>query len=175
MNKDRLQMYESLTKITIVLCWLSLFAFWSIKIFGGNWFEIAVENENFVKLSHYIQNSWLRYLSSLVTIFIARYFIFGAICEKFYFTGKWAIVVFASILSMWIIVDFIPVDFLKMWYGYFIMLIIGIAYHKGRKRFLGLLAIFLEILFSSISMLTRNIQLQIIDDYLVSMIGAIDL
>ena len=37
-DKDKLQMYNSIVRTTIVLCWLSLFSFWGIKILGGNWF-----------------------------------------------------------------------------------------------------------------------------------------
>lgn len=175
MNKDRLQMYVSVINITIIVCWLSLFCFWAVKIFGGNWFEIAVHNEKIIALSAKIQNSWLRYLSSFITIFIARYFIIGAICQKFYFKGKCALFVYASIVSMWVVVDFIHIDAVKMWYGYIVMLLVGIIYHKGWKRLLGAVSIAIELVFSLVSMLTRNIQLQVIDDYLISMVGSIDL
>lgn len=56
-DKDKLQMYNSIVRTTIVLCWLSLFSFWGIKILGGNWFELVVDNTNFIKFSRFVQNS----------------------------------------------------------------------------------------------------------------------
>jgi hypothetical protein len=134
-----------------------------------------VKNENFIKFSNCVENSWLKYLSSLITIFIARYFIFGAICQRFYFEGKWLLIIMASIFSIWLVVDFSNNNFLIMWYGYIVMVLVGFFYNNGRKRFLGLLAIVLELAFSTICMLTRNIQLTIIDNYIIYFIGSIDL
>jgi hypothetical protein len=174
-DKDRLQMYISVTKITIVLCWLSLFAFWAIKIFGGNWFEIMVENENFIKFSDAVQNTWLKYFSSFITIFIARYFTFGAICQKFVFKGKTLFLVLAMIISMWIVVNFIDIPFLNMWYAYILIATFAIFYQKKWKKLYGLLVIAFDFIFSTVSILTRNIELQIITDYLVGYILLIDM
>ena len=88
MNKDRLQMYESLTKITIVLCWLSLFSFWAIKRFGGNLFEIMVENQNFIKFSNLVQNTWVKYLVSFFTTMFGNLIMFCAISQTFFFKGN---------------------------------------------------------------------------------------
>lgn len=174
-DKDRLQMYISVTKITIVLCWLSLFDFWAIKIFGGNWFEIMVENENFIKFSNAVQNTWLKYLSSFITIFIARYFTFGAICQKFVFKGKTLFFVLAMIISMWVVVNFIDIPFLNMWYAYILIATFAVFYQKKWKKLYGLLAIAFDFIFSTVSILTRNIELQIITDYLVGYILLIDM
>jgi hypothetical protein len=87
----KLKTYIHITRITIALCWIALFAFWAIKLFGGNWFEIVVENKNFIKFSNIVQNTWVKYLVSLFTIAVAKYLTFGAICQKFYFKGKQAV------------------------------------------------------------------------------------
>ena len=168
-------MYISITRITIVLCWLSLFAFWGLKLFGGNLFEIVVENENFLKFTDAVQNTWLKYLFSFFTIFIGRYLTVCAICQKFTFR-KWDLVIaIATILSIWAIVNFTQIDFLKMWFAYFLMFIYGLIYQKGWKRCFGLLGIALDLLFSTISMLARNIQPIVMSNYMISMILAIDL
>ena len=173
-DKDRLQMYISVTKITIVLCWLSLFAFWAIKLFGGNWFEIMVENENFVKFSDAVQNTWLKYLVSFFTIFIAKYFTFCAICQKFTFKGKQLIVILICIISIWYGVNFINTDFIKMFYAYILYFLVGMVYQKKWKKCFGVLAIILEFVFCTISMFVRNYELQILDDYLITAIFIID-
>lgn len=175
MNKDRLQMYISVTKITIILCWLSLFAFWAVKIFGGNWFEILVENENFIKFSDAVQNTWLKYISSFITIFISSYLIFGAICEKFYFKNLELFIISLLIISMWAVVNFANSEFLNMWYTYILTAVFAAFYQKKWKKLYGLLSIFLDMLFSTISMVTRNIELHIVDNYLIGYILLIDM
>ena len=84
-DKERLSMYVDITRITITLCWIALIAFWCLKLFGGNWFEIMVENENFIKFSDFVQNSWLKYIVSFITIFFGNYFMFGAISQNIVF------------------------------------------------------------------------------------------
>lgn len=175
-DKDRLQMYVSLTRITIVLCWLSLFAFWVIKIFGGNFFEIMVENEKFIAFSAKVQTSWLKYLVSFFTITIGNYFMFGAIAEKFIFKGKQMLIVTLLIISLWAVVNFIPnLFYLSFWYGYTVIILFGVFCQKRWKRLNGIIAVALQFLFTTLSMLTRNISLGMVDDYLVLLIFTIDL
>ena len=168
-------MYVSLMRITIVLCWLSLFAFWAVKLFGGNLFEIAVQNENFVKLSHYIENSWWRYVSSFVTIFVARYLTIAAVCQKFGFKGKSLIAVIISIISIWFVVNFVNVEILKTIYGYVVIALFGVFYQKGYRKLYGLLSVALDFAFSTLSMITRSVELSLVYDYLISHILSIDL
>ena len=175
MNKDRLQMYESLTKITIVLCWLSLFSFWAIKLFGGNWFEIMVHNENFIKFSNIVQNTWLKHLVSFITISICNYLMVGAIIQKFVFKGKDLILLFSSIISIWIVANFIDIPILKLTFGYFVFTIIGILKNKGLNKLLGLISVALDFAFSTISMITRNIDVEVLSNYFIAIIGSIDL
>jgi hypothetical protein len=173
MNKDRLQMYESLTKITIVLCWLSLFSFWAIKIFGGNLFEIMVENQNFIKFSNLVQNTWVKYLVSFFTVFASNYLLFGAISQQFKFKIKEAIIVFVLIVSMWVVVNFVQI--ISVWYGYVVVIIYGIVRQKGWRKCFGLIGVALTLLFSTISMLVRNIDVGLVDNYLILLILVIDM
>jgi hypothetical protein len=173
-NKDRLQMYVSLTKITIVLCWLSLFSFWAIKLFGGNWFEIMVENENFVQFSNKVQNTWLKYLVSFFTTTLVNIFTFGAIAQEFVLKKTKLIYFIFSNISMWAVVNFINVEFLQVWYGYLTIIIFGFIYQKRWKKLFGIMAVVLELVFSTLSIITRSIQVKFITDYLVLMIMIID-
>jgi hypothetical protein len=177
MNKDKLSMYVDITKITIVLCWVSLVAFWCLKIFGGEFFEIMVENENFIKFSELVQNTWLKYLLSFITVVGGNYLMFGAIAQKFLFKGKDLIVVIAMLISIWAVSNFVPLEFLGLgfWYGYALLIIFGIITQKGWKKCFGIIAILLQFAFTSISMVTRNIPLQVSENYLVVLILIIDL
>ena len=111
----KLKTYIQITRITIVICWISLLAFWAIKLFGGNFFEIVVENDNFVKFSEKIETTWLKYLVSFITVSVANYLIIGAICQKFYFKGKQAVVVGLAIFSIWVVSNFVPLSFFNFW------------------------------------------------------------
>lgn len=174
-DKDRLQMYVSLTKITIILCWLSLFAFWAIKIFGGNLFEIMVENENFIKFSDAVQNTWLKYIVSFLTISLSTYLAFGAVSQNYKYQGWQLFYLIFTTISSWAVANFINVEFLKMWYSYIAIVFFGIIFQRRWKKLLGFLPFILETIFSAISIMTRNISLSFIDNYLVLLIMLTDM
>jgi hypothetical protein len=175
-DKEKLSMYVDITRITITLCWVALIAFWCLKLFGGNWFEIMVENENFIKFSELVQNTWLKYLVSLFTIGIAKYFTYGAISQKFVFKGKSLVLVLVGIISTWAIANFIPFEFASFssWFGYIFYILFAVIYQKGWKRIYGILAIIFEFAFSTISLLVRNIPLYVLDNYLMILVLIID-
>lgn len=168
-------MYESLTKITIVLCWLSLFSFWAIKIFGGNWFEIMVHNENFIKFSNAVQNTWLKYLVSFIATSISYYLLFGAIFKYIKLPLKHFILYVLTLIVVWTCSNFVPNQIVKMFGGYFLLIILSFIYNRNISRLNGLLCVGLDFVFSTLSMLTRGIQLSLITDFLILFIGSIDL
>lgn len=174
-DKEKLSMYVDITKITIIICWVSLIGFWLLKIFGGNFFEIMVKNENFLKFSDLLQNTWLKYLVSFVTIFIYNYLIFGAVSQNFYFKGYKLVYVLLSILMMWLIANFVNIDFIKMYTGYILIIIFSLITQTKWKKLLGFSPIVIELIFSILSMMTRNIDLVVTNNYLVASIMMIDL
>ena len=174
-DKEKLSMYVAITRITIILCWIALNAFWCLKLFGGNWFEIMVENENFIKFSDMVQNSWLKYLVSLFTVFVANFLAIGAISQKFFAKGKELIIDLILILSIWFVSIFLDFLYMPMWYGMLVLIIYGFVYHKDIKRVFGIVCVGLQMIFSTISMLIRNIELSILSTYLIAWILSIDI
>lgn len=174
-DKEKLSMYVDITRITIILCWIALIAFWCLKLFGGNWFEIMVENENFIKFSQYVQNSWLYYASNLITTFLANFFIFCAISEKFALKGFELNYYLFSSITMWIVANFSTIELLRMNYGYVLIILFAVIIQDKWKKLYGLLAIVLELLFTTLSFVTRNIELGLMLDYLTFLILSIDL
>lgn len=168
-------MYISLTKITIVLCWLSLFSFWVIKIFGGNWFEIMVENENFVQFSDLVQSSWLKYLGSFISTGISYYFILSAVFFKPFLKGFRFVTYLIIFISTWAVCNFINLEVLRVIYGYVLIILASFVINQGKLKFNGIVFILLDFVFCTISMLTRNINLSVIQDYLIMMILSIDM
>lgn len=175
MGTAKIKTYIHITKTTIIMCWIALLAFWGIKLFGGNFFEIAVQNENFVKFSEKVETTWIKYLVSFVTIALSNYMTLGAVCQKLYFRGKQSIVVWLSIISMWVVANFIEIDFLKMWYGYILTFLIPLFYQVRYRKLLGLLAVVFDLGFSIISMFVRNIPFVVSSNYMISMIMSIDI
>ena len=176
-DNEKLQMYISLTNITIVICWVSLLSFWTIKLMGGNWFEVVVTNQNFIAFSNFVQNTWAKYVVSFVTIYTLNYFYFGAICQKVVFRGRQGVVVNLLLISTWAVVNFVPLEYaiITSNYAYIIFVVVGIIYNKGWKKTLGLMAVFFDFVFSTLSILVRNIELTIITEYLLLLILCIDI
>ena len=160
-----------------MICWVTLLCFWVIKLFGGNFFEIAVNNENFIKFSELVETTWLKYLVSFFTIAVAKYLTFGAICQKFVFKGKQLIFVIFGIVSIWAVSNFVPLGKLQFpaWYAYVVFIAAGIIYQKGWKKTFGVLAILFETLFSIISAITRNLPVYVMSNYLITAIFIFDL
>ena len=167
-------MYIDITKITIIVCWIVLGLFWCLKLFGGNFFELIVGNDNFIKFSNLAQSGILRYVLSLITISISNYLFIGAITQQFSFKGKNLYVVIFCIVSMWFITNFVEVPIIKMFYGYAIFVIIGIVSQQGYKRLFGLLAIVSELTFTILSLLIRNMSIDVQSNYMMTVILSID-
>ena len=79
-NEDNYK--EIVLKRAINLCWFLLFVCFIIKIFGGNFFNIVCEKENFVKLCNYIDSRWLYYLVGYINYMVAGYIYTFAIIGK---------------------------------------------------------------------------------------------
>lgn len=167
-------MYVSIVRITIVLCWLSLFAFWIVKLIGYDIFRIAVNNDNFLRFSDLVQNSWLKYLVSFITISIVYYFMFGAVLQKFLLKGKDFILFLSSVISVWVVVNFVNIEILEMFLGYAIITVVGIVKQNRWKKLLGALTVAFDFFFVTISMITRSIELQVTTNYFVLLILSID-
>lgn len=174
-DKEKIKTYIDITKATIGICWISLFAFWTIKLFGGNFFEIVVQNENFISFSNLVETTWLKYLVSFITIAVAKYLTFGAICQKFVFKGKQLLFVSISIIFVWYCVNFSNNEFIIMYGGYITFVLASTIYQKQWKKLLGFLAIALEIVFALVSMITRNLPIEVMSNYLVTAIFIFDL
>ena len=173
-DKEELSTYISITRITISICWITLIIFWIIKLLGGNWFEVAVQNENFVKFSKLVETTWLKYLVSFVTVCFGNYLLFGAIYGTFRFGKIQSIILFAMFVSMWTVVSFVPIEWIKMFYGYACIILYTVITQKGKKKLLGVLAIALQFAFTTLSMLTRNVDIYVQQNYILSLILSID-
>lgn len=173
-DNERLQMYISLTNITIVICWVSLLSFWTIKLMGGNWFEVVVTNQNFIAFSNFVQNTWAKYVVSFITILMVNHFRFCVVNQGFFVRKSHTVLFLLSSASMWAVSNFVTIDAIQVLYGYIVIVLYGVFVQKSYKRLWGLLCVALEFLFSTISILVRNVPLEVSSDYVLSLMLSID-
>ena len=91
-------------KRAIALCWIMLVACFVIKLFGGNWFEVACTNEHFSNFCVFVdENAFLHQLFSFVIYFVPSVFLILAISLIPTPTKKQLILTFAVICLLWLL------------------------------------------------------------------------
>lgn len=164
-------------KKAIILCWIMLFACFLIKIFGGNWFEVICTNEHFIKACDFIDNRIvIKYIIAFIIYIPSTYFLMLSMCllpnpNKFEKT-----IILSTMILIWFS-QFIS-EYLKFFLE--ICMFISLPMFIWRKRiykawYYGILGFIMNFLFQILSLLTRNIGIQIVDDStLLSLILMID-
>ena len=141
-------------KVLIRSCWALLLVCFGIKIFGGNLFEIVCENERFISLCDYIDNSmFFKILVNCISAFILDSLSFLAIMQYKMYNKKLALIVIPMIIISSISFWYFPI--LKSILEIGFMIIIPLIYKVNWKRIvIGILLIFA---FQIVSLITRNI------------------
>lgn len=68
--------YNDKYGMLIVVSWVVLIFCLIVKLFGGNWFELGVENEKFVAFCNYVDNTmWLKMALACLIYLFTNYFI----------------------------------------------------------------------------------------------------
>ena len=161
----------------ISVCWIALAACFIIKLFGGNLFEIACANSNFIAICDYANTHlWLNYIMSALYCFISLYFFTLAILQRTKYK-KWELVILTitvlggtSVKVFWNEIAGFVFD---VWTVVFMpMLFLG----KNYKRYIRILfANGLLMAFQLISIYVRNIHHIILDENaFVGMLFSID-
>lgn len=163
-----------------ILCWILLFACFAIKLFGYNLFEIAVHNTMFIAICNYIQNSLWYYIISYIE-FIAGMLLLYLIVVKDKKVFTWRTLGFLLVMTLnWIIklllllnsIVINPILYSVIDYAYAIL----VLYLFTQRFWLSVLSIILMIVFTLVSLVTRNVGLDqnISLNYLVIQIYLID-
>ena len=71
-----------IVKRTILLCWAALIACLVIKLFGGNYFDIVVENQNIINICNYIDGNFLKVIVRFVFLDLVFFLYCSAIMNK---------------------------------------------------------------------------------------------
>jgi hypothetical protein len=76
---------------------------------------------------------------------------------------------------MWYVANFVKIEIIQIFYGYILIIMLGVIYQKSWKKLFGLLSIALEFLFGTLSLITRNLPLEIVTNQLIMLISSIDI
>ena len=141
-------------KVLIRSCWALLLVCFGIKIFGANLFEIVCENERFIKLCDYIDNSmFFKITINCISSLILDSLTLLAIMKIKKYNKIQAFIIIPLIIISSISFWYIPV--LKTIIDLFLLIGIPIIYKVNWKRIL--LGFVLMILFQQISLFTKDI------------------
>ena len=75
-------------KRMIILCWVILAVCFVVKIFGGNFFNIVVNNERFISICNFIENTFLYYVVGFLFYYANGLFILLAMKRELTLTNK---------------------------------------------------------------------------------------
>lgn len=141
----------------ITVSWIVLIICLIIKLFGGNWFELGTDNENFVAFCNYVDNTmWLKMVLACGIYLISGYFILSVILNK-KMTLKllalfYPLMITKSILGWYILWLAYIIDF-------FIIVILPLILGKFRNWKRVIVVNVLIILFQFLTMAIRNLSI----------------
>ena len=87
-NKTATDTTREVLKRMIILCWVILAVCFVVKIFGGNFFNIVVNNERFIRVCNYVENTFLYYVIGFLFYYANGLFILLAMKRELTPTNK---------------------------------------------------------------------------------------
>ena len=87
-NKTATDTTREVLKRMIILCWVILAVCFVVKIFGGNFFNIVVNNERFISICNFIENTFLYYVVGFLFYYANGLFILLAMKRELTLTNK---------------------------------------------------------------------------------------
>lgn len=167
-----------LLRRVIIISWISLILCFIIKIFGGNFFEIMSDNENYKALCKYADSHfWLKYIITILSSLYCECFYLLSILQKYKLSFKEFIITLISIFVSCALKLLLPTigSLFDIWI-FFILPYIFIG--KSFKKYWWQVpfAYALTFIFQLLSLLVKNLSIGIIDDStFISLIYGIDI
>lgn len=161
---------KSKYKTLIVSCWIVLLICFIVKIFGGNIFEAMTENQHFIEVCNWLDNSWFKYVVATLFYEFSTYLIYLTMCDKKFKEDSW------------ILLAMLPVSLIKSFIGAFgiifdilFMVIIPLIVCKFKNWKKVLIGNILVFLFQIVSLFTKEVGIYLTSEsILISMIVSID-
>jgi hypothetical protein len=164
MNKVYVDKARLLRRV-IVISWATLALCFVVKIFGGNFFEIMCESENYKALCEYAEKHlWFDFvLSNSISLFCQSFYLL-AIIQKYKFSIKEFIFTFISVIVCWFIrIYLFEISFICDLWLLIIMPIILLG--KNYKKYWQIIfAVLFNLVFQFVSLIVKNLSIGYIDD-----------
>ena len=176
MNKVIVDKARLLRRV-IVISWISLVLCFFIKIFGGNFFEIMCESNNYKALCEFIdRHIWFDCITATLSSFICQSLYLLSIIQEYKFK-KWQFIVnLITVILSTLTKIFIPkIGFIGDILLLFIVPVVFLG--KNYKKYWHIIVAFiLTLSFQLISLFTKSIAIKVIDeDTFISLIYMIDI
>ena len=150
-------------KTLIISCWVVLLCCFIIKLLGGNFFEIVCENEKFIRFCKFIDGNILKYVISFIMYMVSTYIYLLSIVRNEISNNKKIIgaVVLAELWFIKLLVYDVPIIAMLLEFG----VIIGLPIILNKKYWkMSLIGCGLNLLFQFISLITKNVKLDYVDE-----------
>lgn len=167
-------------KRMIIVCWILLGICFFVKIFGGNFFNIVCNNEQFIKVCNFIQNTFWYYIVAYITYIIGNFLIFRFVAPELKVRSIKTLLFFVGFIFIWVIkliitlsgISINPLLFTIIELSLDVLLLFAIT----KKFWKSVLGIFIMFIFSIITMVIKNLSLtkQVSDNVVITIIYMID-
>lgn len=160
----------------IIVSWVTLGLCFIVKIFGGNFFEIMCQSENYKALCEYADTHlWLDIIISVLSSMLCESLYLLAILQKYKFSIKELILTTICVISSSLIkIFFENFSFIADILLLFVLPILFLG-KQYKKYYQILVAFVLTLLFQVLSLLIRNLGfINVSDEYFVGLIYSID-
>lgn len=165
-----------LLRRAIVISWATLALCFIVKIFGGNFFEIMCQSENYKALCEYADTHfWLKYLLGIVSSMICQSFFLLSIIQEYKFTKKQFCSVFISVIVA-TFVKMIDQEIGVLFDIYLTFILPALFWGKNFKKYITIIIANIFIFaFQIISLFVKNIGfVNVGDTYFIGLIYSID-
>ena len=150
-------------KTLIISCWVVLLCCFVVKLLGGNFFEIVCENEKFIRFCEFVDGNILKYVISFIMYMVSAFIYMLAVVRN-QTSNKRKIIAFGLYSVLWTIkligYDMPIIVTIVEFIG-----VIGIPILMNKKYWeMSLIGCGLNLLFQLISLITKNVELNYVDD-----------
>ena len=150
-------------KTLIISCWAVLLCCFVVKLLGGNFFEIVCENEKFIRFCKFIDGNILKYVISFIMYMVSAFIYMLAVVRN-QTSNKRKIIAFVLYSVLWTIKLIAYNMPIIVTIAEFIG-VIGIPILMNKKYWkMSLIGCGLNLLFQLISLITKNVELNYVDD-----------
>lgn len=178
---DKKENYKArLLRRAIILCWVLLALCLVVKIFGGNYFNIVCENENFIKFCNFVDNSILRYVLYYFSFFFINAMLIYICNPYFKICSKNGIVYIIFSLFIWtakVICEYFSLNNYTLIYNIISFPLTYLLIYVGSKKpLLSLFAVIYDFVLAMVSSVVKSISISgnLTNSFLLTSIFMID-